>query len=231
MKKLNVIALVLSLCFVLVSCKGDTGPQGAAGDPSNGMMSISFQQGAQPYTSYAGCTDTYISSNSPTTNYNTNTNILAGQSSLSKYRTLIKFNITALVPSNAVVKAAYLSLNNSFCSPSIQPIAAYKVTQFWDTLVTWNTYNGSNSWTTVGGDYSATPVSNIVSIGGNSSDVVLKLDNAMVQDWLTNSLTNYGVIIIGQNENTTSYGVYYNNSSDATNVDVYPRLTIYYTLP
>lgn len=229
MKKQLLVSICIIACLVLISCKGDTG---APGDPSDGIMSMTFQQGVRPYPGYSGCLDNYLSSNNPTVNYETSMDLLVGRSASSTYRTLIKFDLSPLVPSNVTVKAAYLSFSNSYCQTSIQPIAAYKVTQFWDDLATWNTYNGSTAWPGAnGGTYNATPVSDIVSIGNSSLEVVLKLDNSLVQDWLVNSLSNYGVIIIGQNDNTTNYGVYYNKSSEQVLAEPHPKLTIYYTLP
>jgi hypothetical protein len=211
----------------MLSFTGATGPTGPASDPSDGIIPLTFQNGVFPYIGYAGCVDSYVSSASPAANYEDG-GLQVGQSASTSTRTFIKFDISAITPNTAVVKAAYLSFGNSYCQNSIQKIAAYKVTSFRDNALTWNTFNGANIWSTAGGQFDAIANSDIAEIAVDSNEVVLKPDNALVQNWVVNSLENNGVVIIGQNEGAAIYGTYHNYDSATASIDYRPKLTVFY---
>ena len=57
MKKHMLMLLSLLISFTMISCTGNTGstgPQGPAGDPSLGILSMTFQNGSFPYSGYFG---------------------------------------------------------------------------------------------------------------------------------------------------------------------------------
>lgn len=232
MKKTLVLVLVLILAVLLISCKGDTGPTGAAGDPSLGILSMSFQEGLLPYAAYDGTLDSYMSSLSNTTGYESSTVMNAGNySALEIVRAIIRFDLTAVAPQDIVVKKAYLTLYDVMNTGTAPTLTAYKVTRFWDVTVRWDRSVTGLSWAGAEGYYAATPASDSVTMDLNSNVMTLSLDTNMVQEWIQHSITNYGVILKTSSDGTSTYNRLQFNSSDFSNPETRPKLTIYYTLP
>jgi len=218
-------AAILPFALFLFSCSSTDSP--AVPSESKTVFVSSFQNGLLPYASYNGCFDTMLVEYDPATPYYTTTNIIAGQISQGKIRTLIRFNLSSLDPNTVKVKAAYLKLTNYYGGGTFK---ACRMTSSWSALSDWNTSDSITGWTTLGGDYTDTANSGWTAIPYTNAELIFKLDNAMVESWINDSINNYGVIIIGQNENTTDYLEEDFVSSDSAPPYSRPVLTIYYTL-
>lgn len=227
MKKISAAILMFSLVF-LYSCTDSKSPSSSSSTTGADFV-MSFQNGLLPYTQYNGCMDTMLVEYDPTASYYSSANIISGQIIQGKIRALIKFDLTPVDPNSVQVKAAYLKLTNYYGSGSFK---ACKVTSAWNSGATWNTYNSITSWALPGGDFTETADSGWVSVtaANGNEELILKLNNDMVESWINDSHTNYGVIIISRNENTTGYQEADFLSSDDANITLRPKLTIYYSL-
>ena len=222
------ITLVMAAALFM-SCtgqKGSTGPAGA------NAFSMTFQDGLSPSASYVGIVDTYIdSANATTKNYTSNLYYVGYVASTSdSNREIIRADLTQLIPSNASVVKAYLTLTEAASSGATFPVMkAYRLNQQWiQQFATWN-LTGGGPWIPAGGGYDPAPVSDAVSFQNGNAELTFTLDNNMVQSWLADPAANYGVIIIGQGENALD-GLEYFYTSQAA-VDYYrPKFTIYYTI-
>lgn len=89
----------------------------------------------------------------------------------------------------------------------------HRVTRQSTSARTWNKYDGTNSWTTAGGDISATPDGSEASFGGTG---VWESINArkLVQGWVDGSTSNYGLIL---KDNGTTSGILSITGDQATN--------------
>ena len=241
-KKLAAVVCAVVLGSLVMSCtKGDTGPGGPAG--SDGGYVVSFQEGVQPYASYAGVADTRIANG-----VYLNGNLGAGQdlytgsaNTALKLRFLVKFDLSGVVPATATVSKAYLTVYAGTSRIGNFNIAAYRMTSQWDEGTktvytdpadgaTWVSRTASAMWTTQGGDYAASAVSDSPVFPANTGDAVtLSLDAAMVTSWLNSPSTNYGVILIGSQESDTSTDNYSAilTSEYTTNLLQRPKLTVY----
>ncbi len=242
MKK-HLFFLVLTM-FLFFSCqKGDIGPAGETGQKGadgESYLAAQFQDGVFPDTAYSGTYDTrIINSDLSNRNYGNCFNLEIGYYNNRIYRVLIKFNLSS-IPETAIVKSAYLTM---FCyQVSIGGtinLAAYKITKNWtegsgncggfvDVNASWDYYDGlTNSWGTPGGDFDLSTQSEIKNIS-TAGYWTIKLNNQMVQDWISNPSNNYGMIIKSIDE-TTGYTANYDKTRNPK--ELRPKLTIYYTLP
>ena len=106
------------------------------------------------------------------------------------------------------------------------------------TSANWNTYDGVNSWGTVGAAsttldrydtnlWSASTTS--FSTTGSKTEALNSSGLSVVQGWVTGSLTNYGLII--QNYSGSTTNAVYVSSSEATTVANRPNLNLTYCVP
>src|SRR3954454_7333135 len=80
-------------------------------------------------------------------------------------RTYLKFD-TSSVPKTATVLYAELGLYDD--DGSARPVDVHRLTRASTSSRTWNTYDGTNAWTTPGGDISASPDATNPSVGGGA---------------------------------------------------------------
>ncbi len=243
MKKIIISLLCVFLLLIFLSCKGETGDKGVKGTagPSgeDGSILFLFQQNNYPASSYTGVKDAGIHNNidknfgaCPYTASGAFNNWIAS-------RGLIKFDISCIVPSNVVVTKAelILQLNQLFGSNTF---TAYKLTKDWvegnlcdedsTTTCTWTRY-GAGNWTNPGSDYDPAPVSNSVFVSGTlPQNITFALNTDMVESWISDPSTNYGIIIIAENESNTNNGIIWYSKDNATRA-LRPLLKVYYKLP
>ncbi len=242
MKKIIVTLLSVFLLFAFFSCKGETGDKGATGatGPSgaDGSILIMFQQGIYPSLSYNGVKDTCIVKNLSNFNYGGCQN--SGSGTFGTYiatRALIKFDISDIAPSNVIVTKAELTFNLNQIYGS-NTYTAYKLTRDWiegnfcdaasTTVCTWTVY-GAGNWTTPGGDYDPSPVSNSIFVSGSlPQTITFSLNTAMVQSWISNPASNYGIIIIADNESVVNNSIFWDTKEKGLTG---PMLKVYYKLP
>ena len=242
MKKIIILALISISVFIFLSCKGETGDKGKTGatGPSgaDGNTVIMFQQGVYPNSTYTGVKDTGIIDNNPTYNFGGCSSSGAGAyPAYISTRSLIKFDVSSIIPSNVIVTKAELVLNiNQIYGTNTY--TAYKMTHDWVEgtvcdatsvgTATWNNY-GSGAWTNPGGDYDSTPVSNSLIVTGTPpQSITFTLNPAMVQAWISNPSTNYGILIKANNESTVNNSIAWNAKESPVDS---PLLKIYYRLP
>lgn len=192
---------------------------------------MQFQYKNYPGGSYIGVTDTGMDSLNSNVNYSDFTTFSIGYSSTGseKDRYIIRYDLSSVIPDNVKVTAAYFTINvdalNGSNSYSIYPLTA----SFTQTTATWNDRAASTPWTTPGGDYSAAPKSNAVTISALGK-FTFTLDTAMVQGWISDPAGNYGMMIMAANESSGDNLANLDYDANATASDR-PLLTIYYTLP
>jgi hypothetical protein len=229
-KYLYILGLII-FTAVFSSCSGNKGPAGPAG---SSLAVMSFQDGVYPSAAYDGTSDSYVVSGTEADiNYGVSDYLYSGffSSSSGRERTVIKFDLSALVSQPVTVKSANLILYVSHKSSTADfTVSAYKVTNNWvEEEATWNDRAAGVSWTAAGGEYNPAAVSDSVIMDSVNVYKTFRLDADMVQDWIKNPADNYGVVIISNIENdgfNNWYGFISKNYSVLTSVR--PRLTVYY---
>lgn len=177
----------------------------------------SFQDGVFPTATYAGTRDTYISQHEPTANFGASTPLRVdgddpGGTGKDLY-TLIKWDVSA-IPAGRTVKSARITINVT--NPTGGTYELYRISTPWDeSQVTWNTRPTMGA--TVRGTVTAS------SIGTHT----ITLDDegvALVQDWVNNAATNYGIRIV---DTSVTDGLAF-DSSEVSTASKRPKLTITY---
>jgi hypothetical protein len=165
----------------------------------------------------------------PDNNYNHLSYISVIGRGSSPMRCLVQFDLSS-IPLGSKIVSANLSLYY-LDRPTVDPVGriywAYRVSQSWhEGLATWNTYDGSNPWTTPGSDYTTT--------GGASAVVPSTLDTWMTWDvtdivkaWIENGQSNDGFVVRDGNETGTAIIQALFNSREASSNR--PILEVSYT--
>ncbi len=168
--------------------------------------------------------DSFLSKRNTNNNYGTSEYIGVSNTNFQE-RAVLEFNLSD-IPANAIITSAQLELYYyDGGGSSTGHIEIHRLTQNWtETGVTWNNYDGSASWTSAGGDYD-TRVEDTVSI----SDVYGWYEwniTDLLEKWYNGTYTNYGAILTKEgNKNSKNF-----YSSDYSNSDYHPKLTINYTI-
>lgn len=119
---------------------------------------------------------------------------------------IFKPDLSSIAGGGATITSATLYLYRTYASGA-QTVDAYRMLRTVAfASADWNTYDGSNSWTTAGGegsgtDRGATAISTTVQSTGTGAYQAFDLTD-WVQDIATGSYSNEGVILIPQNQDT-----------------------------
>lgn len=116
-----------------------------------------IREAASPITPSA---DTWVREYAPTANYGSNTSLQIGLISgkaADDRRALLEFDLSAFGNSVELITKAELKVTSAGAIPlGITDVYVRKINRdFNPATATWNTYDGSNNWTSGGGDYDA----------------------------------------------------------------------------
>jgi hypothetical protein len=176
------------------------------------IIFLSVSVSAATTTIQPSSQDSYITEWSQNHNEGGGNYLLVNPNIGHRFRTLVQFDLSSIPPgstvSSAVLKLCY-NHGTSNPTPAGRTYMAYRVTQSWtegnggiNTGVTWARYDGANSWTTSGGDYTTN--------GGASSTVPSSYGwmtwdvTNIVKAWIESGAPNHGFLI--KDDNEASYG-------------------------
>lgn len=112
-------------------------------------------------------------------------------------RPLMRFNIRS-IPFASTITNATLRLYSTGDHGSV---AVHQVLKLWTLGATWHTYDGTNLWANLGGDFPSSPVAaTSVTNGWHSWDVT-----ALANSWVTGQQPNYGLIALGEPRKTNKF--------------------------
>ncbi len=128
-------------------------------------------------------------------NYCGNTELYAGLGTGSTpNRSLLKFCVQGCLPAGVSLQSASLVMDlvsESTTTPLALSFEA--LTRSWTSSLTWDKYDGTNPWTTPGGDYTTTDAGSNT-LGGGLGITTTDL-TSLVRDWLSGTLANDGLIV------------------------------------
>ncbi len=196
--------------------------------PGDTPEQIAFQNGLFPNVTYAGTTDTTISSKKSTRNYGNDTKLsIDGKPDVAG---LFRWDVSA-IPVGSTVQS--VSIEFYVTGSSKDSYEVYALQQAWDELsATWQQYSTGNNWAGAGASGNGDQESAVLGqLNATSKGVYrINLNDAgvsAVQAWINNAADNYGIII---KDYAVSKAVTVATSETKT-ASQRPKLIINYTAP
>ncbi|GAI31266.1 unnamed protein product [marine sediment metagenome] len=191
----------------------------------------SFQYGVYPTAGYTDMIDTEIEGgNKENNNYGDATTIevdAEDATTLAPEWGLFEWDISSEIPVGSTVQSASITLYVDPGDPG-GSFDFYELKKNWtETGATWNKYDGINDWQSPGAegadDRGTTVLGTMPGTAGSHTVTLNSSGIALVQNWVNNPDTNYGVILRGSSTAGTRY--FSSENSDTANR---PKLTIEY---
>jgi len=186
-------------------------------------------------TNYPGTVeDTYTNAGNSTGNFSTDAilNTYTWPADTVANTTIIKWDVSAIPTDATVIDATLYLYQVSAAVDSFYDIGVHKIINVDPniTTCTWNTYDGTNSWTAGAdggqGDTAAAEDTQAVNSINNKYKIWTVTD--MVQDWVTTPSSNYGMLVNSDDVASVDSHRYF-ASTDDVDTSVRPRLVIAYT--
>ena len=175
--------------------------------------------------------DAYIDNAAPTSNFGTNASLYATDLSDPQIiRSLIRFDISALAGKTAgnTSTLTFYSWDGSDFPVTVD-CTIHRVTRTWtEAGVTWNKYDGTNNWTTPGGDY--TTPSDSATAGTNTLVFTGAGLAAILQDAIDSRSGIVNLLLRHANESGLDEQLRLGSSDNAT-AALRPRLSVAWTPP
>lgn len=171
--------------------------------------------------------DTALSQDTPTTSYSTgqvNDVGFGGLSPAHDHRALLKFDVAGAIPDDSVVFSSTLGMyleRQDTSTPTY--LRVREVARDWTNAATWGSYDGTNAWTTPGGDVTSYASAGIQpGIGFN----YWKDLHSLAQRWVDRSSPNNGLLV--ERCCSTANNRYEFTSSEGAQSQ-WPYLQVWYT--
>jgi hypothetical protein len=166
--------------------------------------------------------DAAMISDGANTNYGSETRLWVGEQygATSLRRSLIKFDLSAY--SGQICSSAKLRIydTGTDLTNNTRNLIIYRVKRNWGgATVTWNKYDGTNSWTTAGcgspgNDYDNNLVGSVSLPNPPSAGYIeVTITPSYINEWLSGSLTNYGFCLYTQSESDDMHEFYSNDNA------------------
>lgn len=217
--------------FGTLSFSGEVAPhivpeRGISATAYTGMVEL--QQGVNGYT---GASDTYLVAEQ-CANLPFAGDLSLGIGTMPARRPLLRFDLTGVVPADAVIVDARLSLRPHSGDGNPLLIEAYRLFRPWSPQeATWENASRLTPWAVPGADGVLVDRAASASAAAvvSTLNVWYDLDiTSLVQSWVTDPAANCGVILLPVPGTAARYDFY---ASEALQVGWRPRLTIYYRVP
>jgi hypothetical protein len=198
-------------------------------------VTVTFQQGISPTTSYSGVADTYIRSGEET-NYGKAVQLRMAYDT--RDRVLLRFELAGHIPQQAVVTEAWLELFAYYSEyPSLNTdVGVYEVLCPWtESGATWSHATADANWQQAGCAGLADRSSAYTAVAQFSTTPAWQVWHnsplaGLVQRWVADPTHNYGMILVGLSPLDRQFWILY-SSQIFTEVDLRPRLTVSYYVP
>jgi len=235
MKRTVLLSVFAIFTVILVSCTGPVGPAGPAGaegPEKPGLYYVKiFQQGVYP-GAYNGQIRSSLATSTGGAYYtNSASPINIGRSTPGGiYRAMIKFDLSAIPSEKVMVDRTQLIIKTNAASAGggAKDVKVHRVTNTWQEFNNgWVINTASTFWNVSGGDFSSNTITTAAdySIPPNST-ITIDIDPNVVQDWLLNPSSNYGMLLKSTDEYTANYAEIY--SSGAVTAANRPMLKVWY---
>lgn len=213
-RKFALFAIIVLVCFFIL--------------PSVFAAGVIIQPGAE-------ANDSYFREDDSNHNFGAAANLDIGQFWLdAAHRAILQFDLSS-IPANQQIDSAILHLYMYNDGPGADVnLTAHRITHAWvegstgyDHAVDWDTYNGSEAWTTAGGDFDAQVEAHNITSTQNQW-YVWDITN-LVGSWYNGTYTNLGVLLKGVDEVSDIQMRKRFRSSDYGTASERPKLIVNYS--
>lgn len=183
-----------------------------------------FRNGQYPDSSYDGCQDTYMRSDTPSTTYGSASNMYVSSDTSFIRRTLIRFDILGALPSDITIKKAVITFFKGSSTSGANDPDPYSFN-----IEAWVYINIASYGTPSWDDYTWDEISSFKSRA--TFDVysyqAIEVPVETILTWQKDNQSNFGLILKIADESIHE-GVEL-GSSDNANINMRPMLSIYYS--
>ena len=175
-------------------------------------------------TTFNGASDTYLASGDQANSEFWAASYLQTGHYNRTFKSLLRFDVGAAIPTNAVVSAATFKAYAPPATPkALASHSLRTVTADWDANANWNRRKVGVSWTTLGGDVSSNSAytSAATNVQTNPGWYSWTAPLATVQGWVAGSLPNYG-FQLATNSGAPSGNSYAWASTEASTSSTFP---------
>jgi len=217
--------------FGALSFSGEVAPhivpeRGISATAYTGMVEL--QQGVNGYT---GVTDTYLVAEQ-CADLSFAGDLSLGIGATPARRPLLRFDLTDVIPADAVIVDARLSFRPHTGDGNPLLVEAYRVFRPWSSPeATWEDATRLTPWAAPGADGVLVDRAASASAAAVVSTLNIWYDldiTSLVQAWVMDPAANHGVILVPMSGTAARYDCY---ASEALQVGWRPKLTIYYRAP
>jgi RHS repeat-associated protein len=168
----------------------------------------------------------------PTTSLCGGSELEVGWNGSTDRRAALKFDLSA-VPKGANVEYGYMAMYmRSKTTSAGKDLAVYRMTRDWTSAASWNRYDGTNNWTTAGGDFDGSRWWDKSQLGTAPAGSYYFFGlSELLQGWVDGKFANQGLIVKDLQNNTTNNVLRFGSTEQAgTSQDPYLSLTWDYRL-
>jgi RHS repeat-associated protein len=138
-------------------------------------------------------------------------------------RGLLRFELGTAIPEDSTILSANLRLTDSYTATSSQTIEVDGLEKTPTNSATWNKYDGTNAWTTKGGDYETGSPSKQTIAPTGSGHVFSWGITSLLEKWVREPSTNHGLLVRAENE-TSGESSWVSDSGEA-----HPYIEVFYS--
>lgn len=169
--------------------------------------------------------DCHISSATLTSTLCARPDLQAGMSDGNKQRILLNFDLSPLPPLPVVLKAD-LGLWVSGNTGTATSYRIHRVTRAWTNSASWTKHDGTNSWSTAGGDFDASWVDERSGFPVNAYR--RWFPTSLVRDWVNGKYPNLGMLLKQNTETTSNVLTFVSSENSPDNSSQWPFLDVNY---
>lgn len=156
--------------------------------------------------------DCGVASGTPSTSLCGDSTFEVGSDGAQRHNALLRFDVRSALAPEAQIQHAAMGIQMVGQTGSVaKTIRAFRATRDFTSSATWNTYDGTNAWTTPGGDFATSPAAESdPSVGGAGTEGTWYVWDVrrMVDGWINGTLDNHGVVLTDDGssvDNTVSF--------------------------
>ncbi len=141
-------------------------------------------------------------------------------------RSLLYFDMQGQLPQDARVHSATLALHLWEDRAGTVPVSVHQLTNNWDVGVTWNSRDGTNRWTTPGGEFAPASSYTQNAVGGTAGWRYW-YPSSLVRSWADGRARSLGFLLKATDESVRTPYIF--RSSEYADSTYWPTLSVYYS--